>query len=107
MGLFQHTTKKPATKQVEKSVLPWKVRIIAKLIERNPTMKSFIANWQTSIGGLAGLLSVAAVLVHTLADGFQVADIDVWVKQAPALLMAWGVMVARQQNVTSEQSGAK
>lgn len=60
-------------------------------------MTSVLASWRTSLAGAAVLLAVAACLyTHALepAEG------------GPLVLVALGLLAARDGSVTSEQSGA-
>lgn len=65
-----------------------------------------LASWRTTILGIVTILGAVVDVLKTLLDGDPVTNPDwpiVWV----AITAGWGLLVARDNKVTSEEAGAK
>ena len=68
----------------------------------------FEGSWKTTAAGILILVVVLAnVAITILSDGFSALDIGSVVEGCTEAAIALGLMLARDDNVTSEESSAK
>lgn len=67
---------------------------------------SLFKSWKTTTGGLIGALTLALPQIQAAIDG-NPATVPDWNVLLGAIAMGIGLMSARDNNVSSEQAGAK
>ncbi len=63
-------------------------------------------SWKTSLSGIAGIVGLIATGLSAQFDN-DPATVAQWSIIIPAIIPAIGMLFARDNNVTSEQAGAK
>jgi hypothetical protein len=64
------------------------------------------ASWKTTVLGIIAIVMAALTVAKTLIDGDPATNPD-WPMVISAVTAGWGLIVARDNSVTSEQAGAK
>lgn len=68
----------------------------------------FEGSWKTTAAGILTLIVVLAnAVIIILSDGFSALDINSALESIMASAIGLGLMLSRDDNVTSESSGAK
>lgn len=96
---------KAVKEKIQADSLPWLKRKAVVLAIRNLQKQLSMKSWKTSIMGIAALLVAIGSALKALLDGdpTTVVNIDAVI----AALAGLGLLAARDNNVTSEQAGAK
>lgn len=63
-------------------------------------------SWKTTVAGICTILATVATLVKAIVDGDPTTNPD-WGVAIAAITTAFGLIFARDNNVTSETAGAK
>lgn len=63
-------------------------------------------SWKTTLFGAGGVVTIIGSVLNALFDGDPATQVD-WVTVCAGLAPAIGLLFARDNNVTSEQAGAK
>ena len=84
-----------------------KEKIFIGLAMKSKTMKSLLANWKTTLSGLAMLTGGLAAGFTVLSNGWESGDFELLTTAFVAITGGFGLIAGRDAGVSSESSGAK
>lgn len=77
------------------------------LLKRNPTMKTILTNWKTTITGIGMIAGGIAAIARTLSDGWGDGDMNLITTAIGAVGGGFGLIFARDGDKSSQDSGVR